>query len=97
MEYTKCNICELPFDEKHNHETCVFKLNQEITRLQSLTRWIPVEEKLPDVKKDTLFLCQFRDAQGNWKVDTKTFWAESHMFSGSRKVEYWQPLPEGVK
>jgi len=69
----------------------------EITRLQSLTQWVRVEDRLPEVKKNTLFLCQFRDFQNNWKIDTRTFWADSKSFSGSCKVEYWTPLPEGVK
>jgi len=70
------------------------EMQAEITRLQSEARWIPVEEKLPDVKKDTLFLCKFKDAQDNWKVDTKTFWAASSQFSGSCQIAYWMELPK---
>jgi hypothetical protein len=63
----------------------------EIERLQS--QWVSVTERLPEVKKDTLVLCQFRDFDDKWTVDTKTFWVSSRSFSGACKVEYWQPLP----
>jgi hypothetical protein len=69
-------------------------LLNEITRLQSEARWIPVSERLPEVKKDTLFLCAFKDFQDKWKVDTRTFWADSQLFSGAGEVTYWQPLPQ---
>ena len=65
----------------------------EITRLQSEARWIPVSERLPEVKKDTLFLCAFKDFQDKWKVDTRTFWVDSKYFSGSCKIEFYMPLP----
>ena len=65
---------------------------REITRLQSEARWIPVSQ-LPEVKKDTLFLCAIRnEIKGVWS-DTRTFWAESKRFSGSSDVTHWMPLP----
>jgi hypothetical protein len=69
-------------------------LLDEIDRLQKLHEWIPVSERLPEVKKDTLFLCKFKDAQDNWKIDTKTFWAASGQFSGSCQIVYWMELPK---
>jgi len=39
-----CKVCGFPFDYQHTHETCVFKLNQEVERLQSLTLWVKYVE-----------------------------------------------------
>jgi hypothetical protein len=94
MEYTK-ELHEQIERSLPSEQTWI--LLSEIKRLQSLTQWVRVEDRLPEVKKNTLFLCQFRDFQNNWKIDTRTFWADSKSFSGSCKVEYWTPLPEGVK
>jgi hypothetical protein len=80
----------LPFPAKE-----IRALVNEIDRLQKLHEWIPVEEKLPDVKKDTLVLCvtYYKHSDQNM-IDTRTFWADSQLFSGAGEVTYWQPLPQ---
>jgi hypothetical protein len=68
-------------------------LQAEITRLQSEARWIPVSDRLPELKTDDLVLCVIKnDMRGTW-VDTRTFWVASKLFSGSSQVTHWKYLP----
>jgi hypothetical protein len=97
MEYSKEYIKNAKRDALMSHNKSsdrLFNALCEIDRLNKLHEWIPVTERLPEVKKDTLFLCKFKDAQDNWKVDTKTFWAASSQFSGSCQIAYWMELPK---
>ena len=93
MEYSKeLHDKIIAHPTRFEYETLV--LLKEIDRLTKLHEWILVSERLPEVKKDTLFLCKFKDAQDNWKIDTKTFWAASGQFSGSCQIVYWMELPK---
>jgi hypothetical protein len=95
----ECKTCgaELPQENMlgahYFWSDCVAYLKAEITRLQSEARWIPVSERLPELKTDDLVLCVIKnDMRGTW-VDTRTFWVASKLFSGSSQVTHWKYLP----
>lgn len=54
-------------------------------------RWISVEERFPEVKKDTLFLV-FRPEHGE-RVNVTTFWHDTKVFNLSG-VTHWMPMPQ---
>ena len=64
---------------------------EEIAVLQERTRWIPVEERLPDVGVD--ILAYYRDKHinmGSWGCDD---WLEEGVEDGY--ITHWMPLPDG--
>jgi hypothetical protein len=102
MEYTKEDfqeILEWLYRSVENHGWFEIDcdhaeiLQSEIERLRSLTRWIPVEEKLPEEGAEVL-IYTLGDIyigylfHGNFTVDEQY---------GAVVVTHWMKLPEGVK
>ena len=68
----------------------------EITRLQSLTQWIPVSERLPENDVPVLGCFAGKPAVDTCVVFEGEWWQVGHKIN----VTHWMPLPlppEGVK
>ena len=109
MEYTK----ELHERLQNSNRGCVCcwkaetdALLAEITRLQSLTRWVSTNEKLPD--KEGLYCVTGKYLNGDIKVFSCYFKGNSYRKFGDRsiwetsvnQITHWMTLPlppEGVK
>jgi hypothetical protein len=69
------------------------KLRDEIERLQEERRWIPVSERLPEVKGR--YICSIM-----YKEEPKKIWVEQRYWDGygwdmyTSIVTHWMPLPE---
>ena len=109
MEYTKQDRSSWTREQLENELDGALKLYQiamkqykndqdEITRLQSLTQWVRVDDHTPVLYQEVLVcnagnvtLAEYRSDQ-EWYSDSE----ESHLY----KVTHWMPLPlppEGVK
>lgn len=64
---------------------------EEIAVLQERTRWIPVEERLPEIGADILAF--YRDSHINMGTWGCYDWLEEDVEDGY--VTHWMPLPDG--
>ena len=72
----------------------------EIAVAQERTRWVPVEERLPEDRSDVLVVAYWHERWGvymGWCAPERAEWSV-HIGIGDRNdvaVTHWMPLPEG--
>jgi len=84
----RCSICKATEDERN-------ALISELSRLREGSRWIPVEERLPDEEDDGEIVLVFRPDYGS--AQQKYFQNGQFVHENGRAatdVTHWRPLPK---
>lgn len=102
MKYTKERIAELRKSWRPNKgypvrgETLIDMLD-EIERLQSENRWIPVSERLPEDNTLVIAVHKFGDSQNvfpSWFRNSKFHYQAEMIYECEDPVTHWRPLPQ---
>lgn len=94
------DLCIAAADRLANDQTHIAALQQEIDRLRAqVPRWIPVEERLPDVWRndETAELVNYMIYSPDFGVDIGNYHAKAKKWLCMAlpcTVTHWMPLPE---
>lgn len=103
-EWSSCDVDAVGLaaaDRIANQSTHIAALQQEIEKLRGqLPRWIPVEERLPDVWRndETAELVNYMIYSPDFGVDIGNYHAKAKKWLCMAlpcTVTYWMPLPSG--
>lgn len=90
MAMSRKNWNTRPIEDALN--TRIAELESALEAEREAHRWIPVSERLPEVKKDTLFNCVIITPGYKPRAQTRTYWVD--MGFGDPHITHWQPLPQ---
>lgn len=101
-EWTSCDIDRIGLeaaDRLANDQTHIAALQQEIEKLRSGRRWIPVTERLPEVWRndETAELVNYMIYSPDFGVDIGSYHAKAKKWFCMVlpcTVTHWMPLPE---
>lgn len=68
-------------------------LRAEVERMKQVQRWIPVEDRLPELGFDVLVLKRNGEHEVAWRDVSDGKWS-SWSISKEYEYAYWMPLPE---
>lgn len=94
-----CAIMNMAADRLANDQTHIAALQQEIKKLRSDRRWIPVTERLPEVWRndETAELVNYMIYSPDFGVDIGNYHAKAKKWFCMAlpcTVTHWMPLPE---